>query len=188
MSKTSAMLFLMVLSQVLGGEIAAAASPPSSAHPNPEQLRREIQKSQSRIKELHALEDKATQGAQRLAPYSHAGAEHFKRYKSLLKARYSDENGDFVPGSELSTTDRINVGKLLQSYLRETLNLTKLSAGRAVQILEQGRKRLEDRAAAQESPSEKNNSELQILSNQIRTEEELLSGRMKSAKELGLKL
>lgn len=192
MNRTTLLFFIALVTWMASRSFISAASGAEPATGKPpvsiQALRKEVELARKRTAEFEVLQEKAREVARARAPYTRAAVEHLSRYGALVKARYSDEEGEFTPGAELSAIDSMNVSQLLQSYLRETMPKGRLSAGQAADALKDVVKRLNELADAQEGPSIKNNSELEILAQKIQDQRELIEEKTRAAKELGEKL
>ena len=99
------------------------------------------------------------------------GIAQLKKYDALIAARYVDKKGNYHGGFQLVQTDVDAINDLLKTYLRSSPLTDKVSAGQARRTLAYSIDRLEDIRSAHASPTETNNSDLEILAKIAHDEE-----------------
>lgn len=116
------------------------------------------------------------------------GVDALKKYDVLVEGRYVNDKGEYERGLQVAQSDVDNINKLFQSYLSSTPLQGRVSAGQARRILAFGIDQLKDREKAHSSPSESNNSDLEIIACQMHQTEKQLQVTIALAGQLGLAL
>lgn len=140
-----------------------------------EEIQREQEKLQAKLienrKRIAELDSRRSQVIARSEAHSQVllqGEELFRKYGNLLSVRYVNDRGRYQSGMEISQKDVAHVNRLFETYLQATPLQEKASAGYARRLLEWGAQRLNKLAKVHAAPTEKNNSELQLIAKQKR--------------------
>lgn len=151
-------------------------------------LQTELSQAQQHIKALQAERAAAIERASSRAKLQSTGMELLKKYDALISARYVDKKGEFVSGLEIAQTDIDNLNDLLKAHLSIVPLSGRVSAGQSRKVISWAVDRLSDQASDNRSPSESNNSELEILGTMQRAEEARSKRALNLAESLGLRL
>ena len=152
------------------------------------QLQSGLNQARSKVKMLEGQKSEALQRAAEKAATTATGQTQFKQFYTLIKNRYINKKAVFEPAMEVSSKDIENINDLFKSYLSMTVFFGRVSAGQAVKKLEYGMEKLDELAQIYGSPTESNNSELEIIGKQIRDEEAKIERTQQLASALSLKL
>ena len=125
--------------------------------------------------------------SKQLANLEKKGLTQFKRYISLLEVRYTDDQGDFVPGKRIAKNDIDNINLLFRVYLKKVGLSNAASAERAINALEDGIDALGELVDIHANPDSSNNSKLQIIEDQLERAKEAKDVAVSMVKKLGLK-
>jgi hypothetical protein len=131
---------------------------------------------------------KAIEDAKAMSDVDMEGLRGLKRYYTLLLGRYSNDAAQFQPWTVLANDDRENINKLFDTYLHSKPLHNRVSAGQAERTLDWGMSRLEEIYKMHKSPSPENNSDLEILSHQIKDSEASVKAIKTHADRLDIKL
>lgn len=152
------------------------------------QLEKQLSDTKHHLENLEEARNKAIQTAESDAKRDEEGVRSFKRYYSLLLNRYADENAQFQPWKAIQNDDVDNINKLFDTYLSSHPLKSPVSAGQADKTLDWGMTRLEELYKMHHSPKPDNNSELEILSHQIKEAEIKIDAIRSQASRLDIKL
>ncbi len=140
----------------------------------------------SKLAELRAQKEKALSDSKKKGEEEVKGKSLMEKYATLLVARYRNDKNEFEVGMVISEKDQENVNKLFQTYLSSQPLNGPTSAGEAKRVLEIGSRNLGEVAKLHLSPSEKNNSQLEILEYQVQNAEQSLKRANELASTLGV--
>jgi hypothetical protein len=170
--------------------LADGTTPKPSARRSKQELQTEVANSNAHIQELEKEKEQAIQAAKVRIPAAQEGITLLKKYDTLLRARYVDEEGSFEPATELGADDRDKINQLLKVYLHWTpLKLkSRISAGKARKTIADGIDTLKEWVSNYDSPDEDNNSDVEIISKQIQDEKQNVALLCETANNLGYKI
>ncbi len=141
-----------------------------------------------RVQELLKAKAKAVEEAKKKAEGQTKQVELLKKYSLLLGTRYRNDKGEYDKGIELTLKDSENLNKMLRSFLSWTPIQGRISVGEARRNIDWASARLVEMARFNTEPTETNNSDLELITHQMK---ELEIGRVKvetMAKALDLPL
>ncbi len=139
-----------------------------------------------RLAFLKKLKEKAVFESKKVGTAELNGKNLMDKYAALLLAKYHNKQDEFEAGFVISEKDQFNINRLFQGYLASQPLKDQTSAGEAKRILEIGSKALEEKSKAHLNPSEKNNSQLEILEYQVQNAEAVLKKATNLAAALGI--
>ena len=114
------------------------------------------------------------------------GIEAFKKYDVLVEGRYVNDKGEYEHGLQIAQGDVDNINKLFQNFVNATPLQGRISAGQARKTIAWGMEQLKEREKTHASPTESNNSDLEIIGYQTRQAERQLQVTIQLAAQLGL--
>jgi len=140
------------------------------------------------LRDLEMEKAKAVREAKAQAVKDQEGIKNFQTYDTLLSSRYVDKNGKYLSSLQVASKDYENLSQLFQTYLKANPFQGRISAGHARRYLAWGMERLKELYQYNAEPNEKNNPELEILSQLSEENESRLSTVVELAGRLGVKL
>lgn len=147
-----------------------------------QELQLDLALAKRRLQALEAEKTQAIAQSQAAAMADLAGIKTLQDYELLLVTRYTDNRAEFQSGAQLSEREVDNLNKLFTGYLQATPFKGRVSAGQARKTLKWGVTRLTELNQMHAEPTEKNNSDLEIIAKQ-QTESEALVHRIVAAAE-----
>ena len=144
-----------------------------------------LRQANDRLAKLKLMKVKAIALSKKQGEAELNGKKLMDKYAALLVAKYHNAKDEFEAGSIISEKDQLNIGKLFQGYLYAQPLKGQTSAGEAKRILEIGSRSLDEMAKAHLNPTEKNNSQLEILEYQVQNAEAVLKRANNLALALG---
>lgn len=144
-----------------------------------------LRQATDRLEKLKQMKIRAIALSKKQGEFELNGKKLMEKYATLLVAKYHNSKDEFEAGSIISEKDQINIGKLFQGYLFAQPLKGQTSAGEAKRILEIGARSLDEMAKAHMNPTEKNNSQLEILEYQVQNAEAVLKRANNLALALG---
>lgn len=141
-----------------------------------------------KLSELQKAQEKAIEASKAQAKVDLEGVAVMKKYWTLINYRYGNEEGKFQNWKVVDTKDVENINNLFGTYLRSKPLTGRISAGTADRTLDWGMTRLEEMAKMHGSPRPDNNSDVEILSYQIKDTESKMKIITDQADRLGVKI
>lgn len=127
------------------------------------ELAAELANAKKSVTSLDKRRDEVVQEAKEFAETQKTWVKDLEKYDILIQARYSDDRGDYQPGKQLSQHDVDVMNKIFQGYLNQTPLEGRISAREARVTISRGIDEIERQIGLNQSPTEKNNPELQII-------------------------
>lgn len=178
------LVFTLFTTETFAGDVSSMVQDELQRTQN--EVSKTLNAASSRLAELRALKEKALTDSKKRGEEEVKGKGLMEKYATLLFARYRNEKNEFEVGMVISEKDQENVNKLFQTYLSSQPLNGPTSAGEAKRVLEIGARNLGEVAKLHLNPSDKNNSQLEILEYQVQNAELSLKRANELASTLGV--
>lgn len=152
------------------------------------ELQAQMTKAMDRLHQVQSERERAVIAAKLLAKAEAAAIESLRKYDILIEARYVSNDGTYQSGSEVSKKDVENLNKMFDGYLHSVPFQGRVSAGYARRTIAWGMARLDELSKTHSQPTEANNSELEIISQQLKDAEATVRIVTSLALRLGVSL
>lgn len=151
------------------------------------EVQNELAMTEKKIADLQSSKEKVTTETRKLGDSEKNAVDLLRNYNAVIVGRYVNEQGEYQDGLKLIPKDLKFVNMAFDKYLHMTPLQQGASAGEARRTIEWGMKRLTELAQIHSQPTEANNSDLEIISHDLKVAEKArkqyteLASRLKTA-------